>query len=528
MLTAPIDYIPPSRNITLLLCETCRRDHETGTGHASENCKEVGLAIMHQHIQCAGGRLAKWLAKRMRNTLKELEAGLLREIDRFQENYMQTEELSKMKRLNSEGKYAELYLYVNSLSAGGAENEAAMGELNKRLPEMLDKASDGLKKVLCKIAAAKKYKPTFAAYKKDEALVVLEDESYKNEEQIVSALHSADISKCKAVYIDYWHLVGDRTASELASCLQTHPVSALYFHAYNISDAGAEMLAQAAFRGKSLSAFCIKSGIISDEGAKAVAEAARNSRSLTTLYLDCWMVSDSGAIAVAEAVKNCPLSVLYLACHGISNSGAIAITDAVKSCPLSAFCLLNEKMSDAVAIAVANAMKDCPLSVFYLGSYKISDSGATAVAVTLSSGGCASTLSALFLKSYRISDSGAKKVVDAVRCCPRLSAFYLYGSSISGEAMAYILENMAGISTIRSVNLYLGEVSREQRDSHRNRLQQSGVARQLKLRFKCVTAAFRGERRSFTIEWNAKLAKFMDAFDIESLFNAEVILGVPK
>ncbi len=576
-----VEYVCPAcRN--LLLCKTCRRDHETGTGHASENCKEVGLAIMHQHVQCVGVRLVKWLAKGMRSTLKEVEAGLLREIDRFQESCMQTKELSKMKRLDNEGRYAELYLYANSLPAGGAENEAAMRKLNKRLLEILDKASDGLKKVLCKIAAAGKYKPTFAAYKKDEVLVVLEGESYQNEEQIVSALHSADMSKCKAVYIDNWSVVGDRVASELASRLQTHPVSALYLRGCDISDAGAEVLAQAAFLGKSFSAFCIEGSQIYDTGAKAVAEAARNSRSLTTLYLDGLGISDSGAIAVAEAVKGCPLSVLYLAGIMISDAGATAVADAVKSCPLSvfhlsscsisdagatavvnavkscplsvfhlvgcnisdagatavadaikscplfAFCLGNNKMSDAGAIAVAKTMKDCPLSVLHLGSREISDSGATAVAGILSSGRCARTLSALFLEGGRVSDSGVKDVMDAVRGCLRLSAFYLSGKSISGETLARILEGVAGISTIRSVNLCLGEVSKEQMDSCLNWLQQNEVARQLKLRFECDIEAAESVCEKLAAEWNAKLAEFRVVPSIVNLFNVEVILGVPK
>ncbi len=542
----------------LHLCETCGRDHETGTGHASENCKEVGLVIMHQHVQCSGGRLAKELAKGLRNSLKEFEAGLLWEINRFQESCMQIEELRDMKRLDSEGRYAELYLYAKSLSAGGAKNEAAMGELNKRLLEMLNKASDGIKRVLCKSAAAKKHKPTFAAYKTDEVLAVLERESYQEEEQIVSVLHSADMSKCKAVYIDPMCCIGDRVASELASRLQTHPVSALYLDGCNISDASAEALAQAAFRGKSLTAFCIASDQISDTGAKAVAEAARNSRSLTTLYLEGGEISDSGAIAVAVAVKGCPLSVFYLSGLHISDTGVIAVAEvvkgcplsvfylwgnefsdagatavaeAVKDCPLSAFCLGGDDISDTGAIAVAKTMKDCPLSVFYLRGGEVSDSGATAVAEILSSGECASTLSALFLGFGTISNSGAKKVADAVRGCPKLSAFYLDGTPISGEMLAYILECVAGISTIRSVNLYLGEVSKEQMDSCLNRLQQSGVARQLKLRFECATVDTEDTEsmcEEFEAEWNAKLAEFRIVSVLEGLFIVDVILGVPK
>ncbi len=356
------------------MCEKCKLEHEAETGHATEDCKEIGRAIMNQHTQCAGGRLAKVLAKGLRKGFKELEDGLLREIDRFQESCMQTQELRTMRKLVSEERYAELYFYAKKLPAGGAKNEAAMGELNKRLLETIGKASGRLTKMLSKVAVAAQYKPMFAAYNKDEVLAI-NDKSYQNEEQVVSTLKNADMSKFKALYIEPWIEVGDRVASELTSRLQTHPVSAIYLSGSDISDASAEVLAQAAFRGKSLSAFCIASSKMSDTGAKAVAEAARNCRSLTTFYLFDLEISDSGAIAVAEAVKGCPLSVFRLGGRNISDSGAAAVAEAVKDCPLSAFCLGGNKISDTGAIAVAKTMKDCPLSAFYLLGDEISDSG---------------------------------------------------------------------------------------------------------------------------------------------------------
>ncbi len=484
------------------LCEECKQNHEAGTKHVLENFKKVGPAIAHQ---CTQDRIpANEMYKRLIQIVKELEAGLPQEIGRLQSNCMQTEErLTKMSELNGERRYAELYYYAKSLTAGGAKSKAVTGELNKHLLEMFDKASKELKKALNGTVA--QCKPVFDAYNEDEVLVI-EDESDEEEEQVVSALKSADMSKFKAVYIELRVVIGDRVASELASRLQIHPVSALYLLGDNISDAGAEMLAQAAFRGKSLSAFCIWGNKISDIGAKAVAAAARNCRSLTTLYLDCSEISDSGATAVAEAVKGCSLSVFYLGGKNISDSGATTVAEAVKDCPLSAFCLASGEISDAGAIAVAKTVKNYPLSVFYLLSNKISDSGATAVAKTLSSGGCASTLSALCLAGDSISDSGAKKVANAVRGCTRLSAFYLYGGPISGETLAYILGGMAGISTVRNVTLHVGEINKEQMDSCLNRMQQSGVAKQFKLRFQCGTEAAKSVCEKFAAEWNATLA----------------------
>ncbi len=453
---------------------------------------------MHQRIQCAGGRQVNELAEGLRKCFNKLEAGLLREINRFQSSCVQSEEIREMQKLDSERRYAELYFYVKGLPAVGAKSQAAMGELNKQLLKVIDITHNEIKKVLSEVAASQ-HKPAFDAYESDEALT-LADEKYKKEEDVISDLYSAYMStKVKAVYIGSWGSVGDRVASGLASRLQIHPVSALYLAGSNISDAGAEVLAQAAFLSKSLSAFCIESRKISDTGAKAVAKAARNCPSLTALYLSGWEISDSGAIAVAEAVKGCPLSVFYLWNIKISDAGAIAVTDTVKSCPLSAF---------------------------GLASWKITDSGATAVAKILSNG-CASTLFAFYLGGY-ISDLGAKEVADAIRGCPLLSEFFLDGKPLSGETLAYILDGMAGVSTIRSVNLCIGEVSKERMDSCLDRLQQSGVAKQLKLRFECVTEAANSMCEKFAAEWNAKLAEFEIVAHISVPFEFGVILGIPK
>ncbi len=130
--------------------------------------------------------------------------------------------------------------------------------------------------------------------------------------------------------------------------------------------------------------------------------------------------------------------------------------------------------------------------------------------------------------SDNISDSGAKGVVDAIRGCPLISSFYLDCKPIAGETVTYILEGVKGVSTIRSVNLYIGDVSKEQIDSCLDRLQQSGVAKQLKLRFRCDTEAARSMCKRFQAEWNAKLAELRIVPDICYAFVEDVILGVPK
>ncbi len=526
-----VEYVCPTcRNFPM--CETCKRDHVNGTGHAPENCKEVGLAIMRQRIQDAGGRVAKEPAKAMREWLKELEAGILREIDRFQSSLAQGE-CCKMQELESEERYAELYFYAKGLPAGGSKKEAKMREIQECLTKVLDIASSELEKVRSKIAAkamAPQSKTVFGAYKKDEVFA-FKDDLCEDKGKVLSALKSANMSKFKAVYIDSSRSVGDLVASELASCLQAHPMSALYLCGDYVSDIGAGMLAQAAFHNKSLSAFCVLSQGISDTGAKAIAKAARNCRSLTTFCLFGWKIRDSGAMDVAEAVKGCQLSVFHLGSSDISDAGAISVANAVKNCSLSVFYLniVLGNISDAGAIAVAKAVKDCSLSVFALRNDGISDEGATAVAAEILSGGCASTLSAFYLGSNNISDLGAKKVADAIKNCPLLSAFDLGSPSLLGETVAYILKNIAGTSTIiRSVNLAVREFSKEQMDSFLDLLQQSGTGKQLKLQFKCDDDNDMIVCKKFAAEWNGKLAEFRIVSSMNWILHDDTFLGVPQ
>ncbi len=148
----PVEYVCPACD-NLRMCEECKLVHVNEEGHEPENCKEVGQRLMNQRIQDAGGRQTKELAKGLREGQKELGAEIIREIDKFRSSLVQTEEQSKMRKLDSEGKYAELYFYAKSLPAVGANNEAATEELNKRLLEVLDTTYEGLQKARNKIAA---------------------------------------------------------------------------------------------------------------------------------------------------------------------------------------------------------------------------------------------------------------------------------------------------------------------------------------------------------------------------------------
>ncbi|MDR3542816.1 MAG: tetratricopeptide repeat protein [Desulfosporosinus sp.] len=523
----PVEYVCPAcKNIPM--CGECERVHGRETGHVSENCKDIGLALMRKHIQYSYGKQEKEFAEGRIKCLEELKAGLFLEINKFQSICVQIDEqCNKMRKLDSEKRYAELYFYARSLSVSGAKSEATIEELNKRLLNIFDTASEELKKVSGKIAVGvRQHKPMLSTYTNEEVFM-FQDETFGEEEKAISALKNAGMLRFTAIYIESWGSIGDHTASELTSYLQKNPLSALYLEGNYISDAGAEALAQAAFRNKPLFAFCLDGTRISDTGARAVAVAAQDCRSLTTFYLDGSNISDFGAHIVAKAMKDCPISAFCLCGGGISDSGAIAVAKAMKDCPLSAFSIRSKEISDAGAMAVAKELKYCPLSAFSICSNAISDAGATAVMDILSSG-CDSTLSAFCLGSNRISDLCTKRMADAIRNFPKISAFYLDSKPLSGETLVYILESMASVSTIRRVNLCIGEMRKEQMDSCLTRLRQIGVGIQLKLRFLCDSHHAEAIYEKLTAEWKGKFAEFRTAISVVDIFKKEVMIGMPQ
>ncbi len=472
----PTEYVCP-RCENIRLCSTCKTEHIRDTGHSPDNCKEFGCAAMRRRIQEAGEKQIHNLARMLRNAVKELEAGFLREIDRLQSSFMRTTEQCAMQTLEREGRFAELYFYVKGMPAGdGAKNQSE--KLREEIMKTLNAAaSKGVERLLENIAAAAEtakipeHKPMFIAYKKEEILVIKDKSDSDTKAKVLSALKSADISKRKAIYISPLCRIGDQVALELASILGGNQISAIFLADDDISDAAAETLANAAFRNGSISMFCLCSGRISDSGAKAVAEAARSgSSSLATFFLDGDRMSDNGIKAVTEALKG------------------------------------------------------CPLSAFGVCASKVSDSGVTSLAEMIHS--CSRTISAFYLGSWSTSASVAKKVADAVRGCDVMSEFYFAGETLSGETLAYVLDAMANLRSIRSVNLRIGnEVSKEQMDSCLMRLQQDGVEKQMKLRFRCEGDSVKSVCEKCAGERNGEFAEFRIVEYISALFVEEVIQG---
>ncbi len=479
----PAEYIC-TRCYGRLLCEDCNRYHTLAVPHSTENCKEVGCALLRQRIHEGGGKLAKKMVKSMKHIVKDMLATLLQEIERFRLSCALTEEIRKMKQLEQEGRYAELYFCVTGLHRdgdGAAKHMDAIENLNKRFVKTLDAASDQLKAIRDKIAlvtattAVPQHRPMLAAYKRDEVFLLNKASEYDTEEKIVAALQNLKRDmpgQIRAVFISPACPVGNPVALELASLLETAPISALYLSGADISDMGAKALARTAFRNQSLSMFCLDAGKMTEVGVKAVADAARNSRSLTTLYLWGSEISDTGAKAVANAVKGCPISAFGIWSNGISDVGATDLAE----------------------------MMHC----------------------------CCRTLSAFFLGSMNVSADGTKKMADAVRSCRLMSGLYFWGKPLSGETLEYILDAMSGtISGVRSVNLQIGKgVSERQMENCLTKLQRNGVGKHLKLRFLCGDNSAKSVCERCATEFNGEVAEFRIVQYIPALFVDEMILGV--
>ncbi len=470
----PAEYVCPYCN-NLPMCESCKQEHIIDQGHQPANCKEIGCKLMRLRMrEPEKNQLTKELAKMLRKIVKELEAGLLGEIKKLQSNWELAKGQHEMQKLNREGRYAELYFYAKNLPVDCANNNGALQKLKECLLEKFYAASEEVDKSQSKIIAlampriAPQFKPMLATYWRNEVFLIKPDSDIDTKQNVLSALKSTNMSMFKAIFILPWCRIENQVALELASILQMSSVSALYFEGRDISDIGAEALAQTAFHNNSLTMFCIRGENISDAGAEAVAKVARNCPFLYTFYIGGHSISDTGAKTVAKALK------------------------------------------------------DCPLTAFGLWGDKISDSGAIAVTKIISS--CNRTLSAFLLSSRDISADGAKKVVDMVRSWPLLSEFYLSGQRLSEETLAYILEAMAGVSCIRSVNLYIGGVaSKGQIDYCLARLQFSGVAKQLKLRFQCEDNESMYEK--YIADWKEKFAELRIVEYVTLPFIEERVLG---
>lgn len=95
----PAEYVCSACE-NLPLCEICKPEHVNETGHASKNYKELALAFMRQRIEDAGEKQTNELANEMREVVKELDATLLREINRFQLSCATTVNGRKMRKIH--------------------------------------------------------------------------------------------------------------------------------------------------------------------------------------------------------------------------------------------------------------------------------------------------------------------------------------------------------------------------------------------------------------------------------------------
>ncbi len=448
----PAEYVCPACKY-LPLCKSCKQSHAKDTGHSPDNCREVGRALLRQRIQEAGEKPIKVMKK----FVKELAETLVQGVERFRPECA----LKELRQLEAEGMYVELYLGVKSLHDG-----VTTKELSECVLKTLDAAHAELDKLRDKvIAQAKSVDP------KSAGVYVFRGELSTTEEQVVSALKTANVPKLKELYVYPKCQIGNKVAQELAPMIQSGELTAVCIEGANINNADAAELARAAFHNKALSTFGMWSRRISYNGVMELAKAARDCRLLTTFYLS------------------------------------------------------GEGISDLEAEAVANAVRDCPLSVFGIWGIGITDTGAATVSEMIS--GCRRTMSVIYFGGSSILAAGAKKVVEAVRSCPRISAVYFDGGELAGEVLGYVLEAVAGISSIRSVNLRISNISKANMDSCLTTLQHIRVGSSLKLRFECGDRA-QSVCEKCADEWKGRFEEFRLVKRIRDLFVEEVILGAKR
>lgn len=109
----------------------------------------------------------------------------------------------------------------------------------------------------------------------------------------------------------------------------------------------------------------------------------------------------------------------------------------------------------------------------------------------------------LQIQEANISNSGAKKVTDAV-----LGYQHFVSGACRHQERRWRISWRVWLTSALSENLCVGEISKKLIDSCLDRLQQSGVAKRLKLQFKCESNSAATVYGKFAAEWNHNLSEF--------------------
>ncbi len=543
--TTPAEYCCLGCRSRLLLCAECKRAHVSSTGHAVDSCKDAGLSLMQREIE--GGdtaqRLLKSLAGELGSAVEEFKSGILKRVQDF--CYTKCAEArGRLQKLETEGKFAELYFCAKDIERKGQEETRAfvsavaddeVRKLREVLRGKLDGAAmlrgtDGLRtspvkrdgNEETKRVEATPSKPMFAAYTKKETLKTTEG---AKEEEVVAQFEKADVRGCKMIYAPSG--AGNRTAEMIAKLVSTAPsISAFYLSGYSISDRGACAVALAV-GNKNVEKFYLSGESVSDSGIIAVANAIKSNRNISAFCIDCDNMTYKSVSKLAKVIEEgTNISAVYLGASNLSDKGVQEIAAAVEiNRNISAIYLDSGDMTDSGGVSMAHALEaNNNISSFSLASSNLSDKTAFAVASAVDKN---ANISKFYLDGAGISDEGAKKLAAAMRKNQHITSVYLVCMGLTRNGLSVIFEAVASHAAVRSVNMFLPGCEKvTEVDIYYWLEMVQGLGQRLKLRFECEEKYLDDVCENG--RWKGKFAELRVVDSVQSLFESEVMLGIPE
>ncbi|XP_059818694.1 NACHT, LRR and PYD domains-containing protein 3-like isoform X1 [Hypanus sabinus] len=228
------------------------------------------------------------------------------------------------------------------------------------------------------------------------------------------------VSECKIQKLWLWNVgLTDSAAGDLASALGRKPsLMVLSLNNNKLGDAGVKLVSAALMKsGCKLQELGLRDVGLTDRGAEDLAFALGKNRSLMELNLGANTLGDPGVNLVSGAIRNseCKIQKLWLRDVGLTDSGAKDLGSALSTKPsLTELSLNDNKLGDSGVKLVSVALKNskCKIQKLWLRDVGLTDSGAKDLASTLRRN---PSLTELNLGGNKLGDSGVKLVSAALR-----------------------------------------------------------------------------------------------------------------
>ena len=221
----------------------------------------------------------------------------------------------------------------------------------------------------------------------------------------------------------------------------------------NITDLGAQEIAEALHENTTLQMLNISYNIVQFHGVKAIAGALHNNRTLQNLDISNNNIHDEGAKVIAEALyENRTLQKLDISYNNILDDGAIAISECIKkNLTLQQLGISGNNVSVEGAINIAEAVKiNTTLQNLDISNNGISNDGAKFISDCLKHN---NSLQELNLSRSEMTNEGVKQLSEAIKINKALLKLDISKNFITTEAIVDFLKAVVCNSVLQSLNI---------------------------------------------------------------------------